>query len=255
MPRKNAVVGATMLGMGIYYHIAHTDYAVLTSESYFIGVNLLIAGGTLLFAAGFLGCFSALCDNQALLVGFILALILLLGLEIGTAIYGYVGTPTLEGIAKKHMTQDVETKFRTNVKVQKAMNNLQKTRKCCGVDTYKDYAKSSWALAKFNNSESDLKGNFPVPDSCCNTSIVGEDLPRCQKEYANGKNVSYIYADGCYPRYRDDIVQYMFSLGAVGVSMTLLQIMGIMLSFILCCSLNGSQGYGPLPLKRDPYDY
>lgn len=58
-----------MLGMGIYYHVAHTDYSVLTSESYFIGINLLIAGGSLLFAAGFLGCFSALCDNQALLVG------------------------------------------------------------------------------------------------------------------------------------------------------------------------------------------
>ena len=40
-----------------------------------------------------------------------------------------------------------------------------------------------------------MRGRIPVPDSCCNTTLVGQDFARCQKLYDNGQNASYIYID------------------------------------------------------------
>lgn len=58
-----------MLGMGIYFHVHSDVYSTLTSETYYIGANLLIVGGCLLIVGGFLGCGAALWDNQLALLG------------------------------------------------------------------------------------------------------------------------------------------------------------------------------------------
>ncbi|EDV22933.1 uncharacterized protein TRIADDRAFT_58643 [Trichoplax adhaerens] len=236
------VVGGIMFGLGIYFHVHHDVYSTLTSETYFIGANLLIAGGVLLIVGGFFGCCSTLWDNQLALIGFIFYLVICLSLEIATAVFGYQGTPSLQAIALKHMTQDVDTKYHTMKNVRDAMDRLQSTRHCCGYNGYQNWAASTWA--KNGTADGKLKGPYPVPASCCNTTMVKSNSPAaCTKLYDYGKNTQYIYTQGCFPRYKDDIVMFMYSIGAFGIGVSLFQILGIILAFVLFFSLSSTQGY------------
>lgn len=97
-----------------------------------------------------------------------------------------------------------------------AIDDLQRKYQCCGAASYKDWRHSQWLL---NNPDVENK----APDSCCIS-----EKPLCGRS----AHPSNIYHQGCATALSNQIKDNLIILGAVGLGICLVQIIGMIFS---CC--------------------
>uniref|UniRef100_A0A4W5KQF8 CD151 molecule (Raph blood group) n=1 Tax=Hucho hucho TaxID=62062 RepID=A0A4W5KQF8_9TELE len=160
---------------------------------------------------------------------FVLLLCIFL-LEILAGVLAYIYYQQLNEELKQNLRETMVQKYRQPEQehVTKAVDKLQHEFKCCGSNSSSDWGESVW----IRTSEAD--GRL-VPDSCCKTQTLG-----CGRR-DHPSNI-YKVEGGCITKLENFILDHLKIIGAVGVGIACVQIVGMVFT---CCLYRS--------LKAEPY--
>ncbi|XP_062456696.1 tetraspanin-7-like [Rhea pennata] len=209
--------GLTMLIIGLWAKVSLGSYLVLSANDYPNAPTILLAMGPAVIIWGFLGCLSAATEHRGLLrtYGTFLTAVLVAGLVAG-----------LSGLLYR---QDIAQGFQEGLREAlraygedegkaDALDALQRTLACCGVESYRDWLTSPWAGGQ----------NGSVPLSCCRARRG------CQHRLPNTHG---LYRDGCFSKVSAFISSNMFYVATAALGLGLLQLIGIVLACLLAARI------------------
>ncbi|KAM9313398.1 tetraspanin-7-like [Gastrophryne carolinensis] len=217
------VAGLAMLTVGIWAKISLENYLALSTNSYPNTSVILLASGAAVLLWGFLGCFSAAVEKRCLLrtYGLFQVAVLLAGLAAGLSALFY----------RRDITEGFQSGLRNAVlsyaedeEKADALDAIQKALHCCGVHSYHDWLESPWSLEQQNPPLGQSNGS--VPSSCCQTRRGCRNSPLVHE--APGIN-----REGCFKKVCDFVSDNMFYIATVALGMALMQVVGIILSYLL----------------------
>uniref|UniRef100_A0A8C4TPH5 Tetraspanin n=1 Tax=Falco tinnunculus TaxID=100819 RepID=A0A8C4TPH5_FALTI len=173
--------GLTMLIIGLWAKLSLGSYLALSADDYPSAPAILLAAGAAAMVWGFLGCFGAATEHRGLL-------------RLRQALLAYGQD---EGVAD-------------------ALDALQRALSCCGVQSYRDWLTSPWALGQ----------NSSVPLSCCRARLG------CQRGLPDG-----LHRDGCFSKVSAFVSGNMFYIATAALGLALLQLIGIVLACLLAARI------------------
>uniref|UniRef100_A0A8C8ECX4 Tetraspanin n=1 Tax=Otus sunia TaxID=257818 RepID=A0A8C8ECX4_9STRI len=186
--------GLTMLIIGLWARVSLGSYLALSANDYPSAPAILLATGAAVLIWGFLGCFGAATEHRGLLRDGLRQALLAYGEDEGTA---------------------------------DALDALQRTLSCCGVESYRDWLAAPWGLEQ----------NGSVPLSCC----------RARRGCRRGPpEAGRLHRDGCFSKVSAFVSSNMFYVATAAVGLALLQLIGIVLACL-------SPGPAPAPLRRPSF--
>ncbi|TNN74120.1 Tetraspanin-33 [Liparis tanakae] len=153
------VVSAVLAAVGIYAKIAKEKDVVDTLM--LDPALLLIVVGSAMFLITFLGCFGALRNGTCLLKTFLGILTAILLLQIAAGVVGYLFTDMVMERTERLMMKAI-VRYREDRDLENAIDFIQK--KCCGVESYKDWSQNVYFECLHTNPSLEACG---VPFSCC----------------------------------------------------------------------------------------
>ncbi|CAL8094319.1 unnamed protein product [Calicophoron daubneyi] len=180
------------------------------------GICVLVAG-ILLFVVGLIGVIAYCKRSQCLLVVFYCFLLIILFCEIGAVLLSVLHWAGISDALKKILRMELDA-YGKDSNITSDVDNIQKTLKCCGVNSYNDW----------NSTDYFIK-NQKFPESC----------------YPPGASMSEVstttplppvpYSDGCC-----SVLEALFHskstlIIATGVMFILLQVLGLHGSCIVLC--------------------
>ncbi|XP_010774471.1 CD151 antigen-like, partial [Notothenia coriiceps] len=160
---------------------------------------------------------------------FVLLLCIFL-LEILAGVLAYIYYQQLNQELKQNLRETMTQKYQqsTHEHITSAVDKLQEEFKCCGSNSSSDWAESVWIRSR------EAEGRV-VPDSCCKslTTLCGRrDHP---------SNI-YKVEGGCISKLEKFILDHLKIIGAVGVGIACVQVIGMVFT---CCLYRS--------LKSEPY--
>ncbi|CDQ89710.1 unnamed protein product [Oncorhynchus mykiss] len=178
---------------------------------------------------GSLSCYHPLISSHCAINYFVLLLCIFL-LEILAGVLAYIYYQQLNEELKQNLRETMVQKYRQPEQehVTKAVDKLQHEFKCCGSNSSSDWGESVW----IRTSEAD--GRL-VPDSCCKTQTLN-----CGRR-DHPSNI-YKVEGGCITKLENFILDHLKIIGAVGVGIACVQIVGMVFT---CCLYRS--------LKAEPY--
>ncbi|XP_018537197.1 CD151 antigen isoform X3 [Lates calcarifer] len=199
------LAGGAVLAVGVWTLVEKSDYiSLLNSGFYSASTYILIAAGVIVIVTGIIGCCATLKEMRSLLI-------------------------VLDEELRQNLKVTMQQKYQQpgEESVTQAVDKLQQEFKCCGSNNFSDWTDSVWIQAADNERL--------VPDSCCKTPT---DLCGRRDHPSNIYNVE----GGCIMKLEDFILSQLYILGAVGIGIAFLQLVGMMFT---CCLYQN--------LKEDPY--
>uniref|UniRef100_U3I185 Tetraspanin n=1 Tax=Anas platyrhynchos platyrhynchos TaxID=8840 RepID=U3I185_ANAPP len=193
--------GLTMLIIGLWAKVWLGGYLALSASNYPDAPAILLATGTAVIVWGFLGCFSAATEHRGLLrtYGAFLSAVLVAGL-----IAGLSGLLYHQDVARgfqEGLRQALNTYGEDEVKAD-ALDALQRALACCGVESYRDWLTTPWAL--------------------------------------HPPNMYELHRDGCFSKVSAFVSSNMFSVATAALGLAALQVIGIYRSRLCCNCRNNS---------------
>lgn len=185
-----------LIAVGAYVQIKLKDYFELIEGSFSSAAALCIAVGVIIFFIAVFGCCGAFKENYCCTMIFAVLLFIIFVLEIAAGIAGFV----LRGKVEHYVEDYMDKTLANNDKV---WDTVQKDFKCCGVRNYTDWTRAN-------------KTGIPV--SCC--------------KVAGCKPPDGIYKDGCLTKFTTWLEDKIYIVGAVGIALAFIQIVGILFA---CC--------------------
>ncbi|XP_056907440.1 CD151 antigen isoform X1 [Takifugu flavidus] len=229
------LAGGAVLAVGVWTLVEKSDYITLLSSSFYsASAYILIAAGAIVIATGIIGCCATLREKKSLLIVYLCLLLCIFLLEIIAGVLAYITYQEcfpfcyqLDEDLRQNLKTTMQQKYRHpgEEKVTEAVDKLQQEFKCCGSHNYSDWADSVWIQ----------QNERVVPDSCCKTQIA-----LCgQRDHPS--NI-YKVEGGCIMKLEEFILTQLYILGAVGIGIAFLQLLGMMFT---CCLYRN--------LEEDPY--
>ncbi|XP_030621892.1 CD151 antigen-like [Chanos chanos] len=226
------LAGGAVMAVGIWTVVEKSDYiSLLSSSIYAISAYILILAGVIVMVTGVLGCCATFKEQRQILRVYFVLLLCIFLLEILAGVLAYVYYQQLNEELKENLKETMVTKYRqpNEDHVTKAVDKLQQEFKCCGSNSSSDWNASKWIISESKDSR-----RF-VPDSCCKTPVDG-----CGKR-DHPSNI-YKVEGGCITKLENFIMDHLKIIGAVGVGIACVQIVGMVFT---CCLYRS--------LKADPY--
>lgn len=221
--------GLTLVGIAIWTLVDRFDYtSLLGSDNYIIVVSLMIVAGVVLILVGFLGCCGSIKDNRFMLIAFFVMILCVFLIELSAGIVAFTYRGRLEdelaesflGAMNKYGIKDKETK---------GIDKAQEKYWCCGAVGYYQWNTTVWhnAAESQGNSTvvSDGSSVSQVPDSCCK--------PPIWKGCGTVTHPSNINYKGCITKLAEYIEEHLLVLGAVGLGVSILQLLGLLITALL----------------------
>ncbi|XP_031603179.1 CD151 antigen isoform X3 [Oreochromis aureus] len=199
------LAGGAVLAVGVWTLVEKGDYiSLLSSGFYATSAYILIAAGVIVIVTGIIGCCATLNEMKSLLI-------------------------VLDEELKQNLKVTMQQKYQQpgEESITQAVDKLHQEFKCCGSHNFSDWSDSVWIQAAENERL--------VPDSCCKTP--GELCGRRD----HPSNI-YRVEGGCITKLEEFLLSQLYILGAVGIGIAFLQLLGMM--FTCCLYWN---------LKEDPY--
>ncbi|XP_072242042.1 CD151 antigen isoform X2 [Leuresthes tenuis] len=229
------LAGGAVLAVGVWTLVEKTDYiSLLNSNLYSASAYILIAAGVIVIVTGMIGCCATLKEMRSLLIVYLVLLFCIFLVEIIAGVLAYINYQEcfpfchqLDAELKQNLQVTMQQKYQQpgEESLTQAVDKLQQEFMCCGSYNSSDWTDSVWIQAAENHRL--------VPDSCCKTpsELCGlRDHP------------SNIYKGGCIMKLEEFIRSQLYILGAVGIGIAFLQLVGMMFT---CCLYRN--------LKEDPY--
>ncbi|GAB6018651.1 Tetraspanin [Chamberlinius hualienensis] len=211
-------------------YAGHLQYeltpAVLQQTGY-----ILIAAGAATVLFSFLGCCGAIKESQCCLSLYAICLMLVLGLEVSAGIYAAVAKTSFEENARNVMLRTLTDEYMNSSSnaITFAWNRMMAELECCGVVDFRDFNGAvSW---KQQNT-----GRI-IPVQCCKLKDKKSFIPIEESCTQNPNTRNSNMDTGCYESLKYVLRTHLTVLMAVGIGIGLSQLLGIILTFVLCCSV------------------
>lgn len=224
------ILGAVILGFGVYTFLKIGDYASLSTVEFMTASRLFIGLGTIIVVVSFCGCCGAWKLSKCLLVMFFVLLLIIFGVEIAAAVLGYLKRNEVEDTLQNDLLKALQGQYGESdqVGITKAFNTLQEKEQCCGVMNYTD-----WEKAKLYNGNHSV-----VPDSCCREMKAG-----CGNFAPGFVDKSKVWTKGCFSTMKDLIVTNLPLVAGVVIGVLVIQLLGMIFSMVLICAVNKNAEY------------
>ncbi|XP_076027142.1 CD151 antigen [Genypterus blacodes] len=224
------LAGGAVLAVGVWTLVEKSDYiSLLNSSAYSASAYLLIIAGVIVIVTGIIGCCATLREIKSLLIVYLILLLCIFLLEVIAGVLAYIKYQELDEDLRQNLKVTMQQKYQQpgEESVTQAVDKLQQEFKCCGSNSSSDWAGSVWIQAAGNKRL--------VPDSCCKTP---SDYCGVRDHPSN----IYRVEGGCIMNLEDFILSQLHILGAVGIGIAFLQLVGMMFT---CCLYRN--------LTEDPY--
>ncbi|KAM7424547.1 hypothetical protein PAMA_000748 [Pampus argenteus] len=215
------LAGGIVTAVGVWTLVEKSDYiSLLSSKTYAASAYILVLAGFSVMVTGVLGCCATFKEQKKLLRVYFVLLLCIFLLEILAGVLAYIYYQQLNEELKQNLRETMTQKYEQNghEHITKAVDKLQQEFKCCGSNSSSDWAESVWIRSR------DANGRM-VPDSCCKTptELCGRrDHP---------SNI-YRVEGGCITKLEIFILDHLKIIGAVGVGIACVQIIGMVFT---CC--------------------
>lgn len=225
------LAGGAVMAVGIWTIAAKSDYiSLLSSRIYAVSAYILILAGVIVMITGVLGCCATFKEQRRLLRVYFVLLLCIFLLEVLAGVLAYIYYQQLNEELKDNLKETMVQKYHQPDQdhITKAVDKLQQEFKCCGSNKSSDWAESVWIRSI------EARGR-KVPDSCCKTQ---------SENCGTRDHPSNIYKveGGCITKLENFIMEHLKIIGAVGVGIASVQVIGM----IFTCCLYRS-------LKSEPY--
>ncbi|XP_061671222.1 CD151 antigen-like isoform X2 [Syngnathoides biaculeatus] len=219
------------MAVGVWTLLEKSDYiSLLPSMTYAASAYILVLAGAIVMVTGVLGCCATFKEQRRLLRVYFVLLLCIFLLEILAGVLAYIYYRQLNEELKQNLRVTMMQKYeqKTQEHVTSAVDKLQQEFKCCGSNNSSDWAESVWIRSNDGNGR-------VVPDSCCKTP---------SELCGRGEHPSNIYKveGGCISKLETFIQDHLKIIGAVGVGIACVQIIGMVFT---CCLYRR--------LKSEPY--
>lgn len=224
------LAGGAVLAVGVWTLVEKSDYiSLLNSSFYSASAYILIAAGVIVIVTGIIGCCATLKEMKSLLIVYLVLLLCIFLLEIIAGVLAYVTYQELDEDLRQNLKVTMQQKYQQEGEesITQAVDRLQQEFKCCGSQNSSDWSGSVW-IQRTDNLRF-------VPDSCCKTP---SDLCGRRDHPSN----IYKVEGGCIMKLEEFILSQLYILGAVGLGIAFLQLVGMMFT---CCLYQN--------LREDPY--
>ncbi|KAI4829912.1 CD151 antigen-like isoform X1 [Pseudochaenichthys georgianus] len=225
------LAGGVVMGVGVWTLLEKSDYiSLLSSKTYAASAYILVLAGAIVMVTGVLGCCATFKEQRRLLRVYFVLLLCIFLLEILAGVLAYIYYQQLNQELKQNLRETMTQKYQqsTHEHITSAVDKLQEEFKCCGSNSSSDWAESVWIRSR------EAEGRV-VPDSCCKslTTFCGRrDHP---------SNI-YKVEGGCISKLEKFILDHLKIIGAVGVGIACVQVIGMVFT---CCLYRS--------LKAEPY--
>ncbi|XP_073246180.1 CD151 antigen-like [Porites lutea] len=218
------LAGAAILGIGIWTEIDPGQFdAFLGNSGYSLPAKILMAAGAFVMVIGFLGCWGAIKESRPLLGMFFACLFLIFAAEAVAGILGFLYRDKVDEEITNRLSDEVKMNY--GVKIDSTTNqnvdNLQIRLDCCGAFNSTDWKDSKWIK---NNDGKE------VPLSCCKE---GANSTTC-----NMPGTLTINTKGCVEGLKDFVNNHLLILGVIAVSISAIQLLGMIFACCLFCSID-----------------
>ncbi|XP_047504816.1 CD63 antigen-like [Pieris napi] len=206
-----------VLGISVYTHYHNFSFFYEAAKSgRFVTPSLLcVLFGMGLFIVTLFGFFGSLKQSTCLVNMYAFFLIIMVILKIVVVILSFtISTNQLRSYVRVPVEQYVE-----DSEISVELDALQKSLNCCGSTSYKDYAGMNFTSYHDTVVISTDTDTIVVPTSCCAKS--GDVY--CTR----------IRSTGCQNALVNMLVQNSSVIGILGVSVTFIQILGIIFALLL----------------------
>ncbi|KAM9854368.1 CD151 antigen isoform 2-T2 [Aulostomus maculatus] len=224
------LAGGAVLAVGVWTLVEKSDYiSLLDSSLYSTSAYILIAAGSIVILTGVIGCCATLKEMKSLLIVYLILLLCIFLLEIVAGVLAYINYQELDEDLRQNLRVTMQQKYQQpgEASVTQAVDRLHQEFKCCGSNSSSDWSDSIWIKTLANEQL--------VPDSCC----------KSPSEFCGTRDhPSNIYKveGGCIMKLEEFILSQLYILGALGVGIAFLQLVGMMFT---CCLYQS--------LKEEPY--
>ncbi|XP_069760615.1 tetraspanin-11-like isoform X11 [Narcine bancroftii] len=220
------VAGAVVLVIGSWTLSEKKDYlSLLPSSTFVVSAGILVFTGCLVTISGFLGCCAIVREQKSALVTYFSSLLLIFLVELIAGALACVYYQMLSEELKQHLNKTMVENYGKpgEGSVTDSIDRLQQDFKCCGSNSLSD-----WQYSVYINSPG--SGNRLVPDSCCKT--VTEACG--QRDHPS--NV-YKVEGGCLAVLEQVLSDRLLIMGAVGIGVACLQLIGAVTTACFICVL------------------
>lgn len=210
------ICGLALIVVGILVQVSlHNTF--LISDASASGAPIVVIGvGVVIFFIAFFGCCGAWKENYCMVTTFALLLSLVIIVEIGAAIAGYVFRNKISAVVQDSLTEMITNYKNGSDEFRLSVDKLQEDLKCCGVNSSADWRN----FAPDGNS---------VPDSCCLNVTAN-----CGK--GTMTDASKVHTEGCRNAVEAILQKNILWVIVAALVIAFLQIMGIVFA---CCLMRG----------------
>ncbi|XP_030753787.1 CD63 antigen-like [Sitophilus oryzae] len=206
------LTGVVIISVGVSAKAYYNEFDDLLNDKYFYVSDLLIVIGAIIFIIAFFGCCGALKENACLTTTFSTLLVIIFILEALVGISGIVLRHKTEEFLEHSMNQSLSL-YGNDTEITETWDLVQTQMKCCGITNYTDWFTNKYSV------------NHTLPVSCCPIPHGAMNIFNC--------SIATAYPEGCLETFGDYIRANTSSVEIAGISLALVQLVGIILSCYL----------------------
>ncbi|XP_021439478.2 tetraspanin-7 [Oncorhynchus mykiss] len=207
--------GVILLAVGVWGKVSLEAYFQLASEKSTNAPYVLIGTGAIIITFGLFGCFATCRGSPWMLKLYAMFLVLVFIAEFVAGISGFLFRHEIKAVLGDAY-KDAVTNYNTTDPKSSAVDNIQKTLHCCGVESYTD-----WNTTKYFKDQG-------IPDSCCkeNTVCPVEDLKNLDRA------LNLVYHPGCFTKVTTLMESNLGIIAGMSFGIAFFQLIGV---FLACC--------------------
>ncbi|KAG5833508.1 tetraspanin-7-like [Anguilla rostrata] len=209
------ITGLILLAVGVWGKLMLGPYISLIAENSTNAPYVLIGTGTAIVVFGLFGCFATCRGSPWMLKLYAMFLSLVFLAELVAGISGFVFRHEIKGTFLRTYSDAVQNYDGEDEKSQ-AVDNVQRSLRCCGVLNYTSWFNSVYYLAN------------GIPASCCTNLSDCSPLDLRNSTIAPSK----VYQQGCYKLVTAFIETNMGIIASVTFGIAFSQLIGMLLA---CC--------------------
>ncbi|GAB1865995.1 Tetraspanin [Camponotus japonicus] len=216
------ITGIVLLSIGLIIHGVYYRYQHFLDNSFFSVPSLLVAIGSIIFIIAFFGCCGAIRESRCMILTFCTLLVAIFILEITGGTMGYVMRSRVAKVAEDKMIETM-SKYNESQEIAFVWDNLQRDFHCCGTNNASDWL----------NLEK--PGPLPgIPMSCCDETVGAVGTSNCTIKSTR------LHHKGCMHEFANFAKKHAAKIVGVGLSLGVIQLIGIFLSSYLAKSIRNS---------------
>ncbi|XP_038078918.1 tetraspanin-9-like [Patiria miniata] len=215
------IAGVAVLAVGAYLYSREGPFATLLPSFPFLNVTTLtMVVGCIIMAVSFLGCCGAIKESECMLAAYFIIMVGILTAEMIAGGLGFANRKEVEAFIEQDMSHNGLPLYGKAGQhgLTSAWDRLQTSLSCCGVNNSADWSRFHPSMSQPGET----------PDSCC----VDHLFTGCGREAVVSK-----WQKGCKDALIADIRSHVGYVAGILIGVGVFQVLGIVLSFILCCSI------------------